>query len=97
VGRADRWGRRHCPCGIAAVTDRDDVALKIYLYSRAQSVMGGTSQIQKNIIATRIPRPSGDLIAPRTERSSMDYPLPPAVRVEVDGPVRIVRLSRPTS
>ena len=27
---------------------------KIYLYSRAQSVMGGTSQIQKNIIATRI-------------------------------------------
>jgi hypothetical protein len=24
------------------------------LYSRAQSVMGGTSQIQKNIIATRI-------------------------------------------
>jgi len=37
-----------------AVTDGDDVALKIYLYSRAQSVMGGTSQIQKNIIATRI-------------------------------------------
>ena len=32
----------------------DDVALKIYLYSRAQSVMGGTSQIQKNIVATRI-------------------------------------------
>ena len=30
------------------------MALKIYLYSRAQSVMGGTSQIQKNIIATRI-------------------------------------------
>ena len=27
---------------------------KIYLYSRAQSVMGGTSQIQKNIVATRI-------------------------------------------
>ena len=25
-----------------------------YLYSRAQSVMGGTSQIQKNIIASRI-------------------------------------------
>jgi len=35
------------------VTDGDDVALKIYLYSRAQSVMGGTSQIQKNIIAER--------------------------------------------
>src|SRR5262245_52022459 len=40
--------------GSRAVTDADDVALKIYLYSRAQSVMGGTAQIQKNIIATRI-------------------------------------------
>jgi len=40
--------------GSSAVTDPDDVPLKIYLYSRAQSVMGGTSQIQKNIIATRI-------------------------------------------
>ena len=40
--------------GPHAVACGDDVALKIYLYSRAQSVMGGTSQIQKNIIATRI-------------------------------------------
>jgi alkylation response protein AidB-like acyl-CoA dehydrogenase len=40
--------------GSRAVVDPDDVALKVYLYSRAQSVMGGTSQIQKNIIATRI-------------------------------------------
>ena len=40
--------------GAEAVTDREDVGLKIYLYSLAQSVMGGTSQIQKNIIATRI-------------------------------------------
>ena len=40
--------------GANGVTDADDEALKIYLYSRAQSVMGGTSQIQKNIIATRI-------------------------------------------
>ncbi|MCJ7671596.1 MAG: acyl-CoA dehydrogenase family protein, partial [Acidimicrobiia bacterium] len=40
--------------GSHAVLDPDDVALKVYLYSRAQSVMGGTSQIQKNIIATRI-------------------------------------------
>jgi alkylation response protein AidB-like acyl-CoA dehydrogenase len=40
--------------GPRAVVDGDDVALKVYLYSRAQSVMGGTSQIQKNIIATRI-------------------------------------------
>lgn len=40
--------------GPRAVVDGDDVALKLYLYSRAQSVMGGTSQIQKNIIAQRI-------------------------------------------
>ncbi len=40
--------------GARSVTRGDDVALKIYLYSRAQSVMGGTSQIQKNIIAQRI-------------------------------------------
>jgi alkylation response protein AidB-like acyl-CoA dehydrogenase len=40
--------------GANAVTDPDDVPLKLYLYGRAQSVMGGTSQIQKNIIATRI-------------------------------------------
>jgi hypothetical protein len=55
VGRADGGGRRAIR-GRApqAVVDGDDVALKIYLYSRAQSVMGGTSQIQKNIIATRI-------------------------------------------
>jgi alkylation response protein AidB-like acyl-CoA dehydrogenase len=40
--------------GTSAVADADDLGLKVYLYSRAQSVMGGTSQIQKNIIATRI-------------------------------------------
>jgi alkylation response protein AidB-like acyl-CoA dehydrogenase len=40
--------------GAGAVTDADDLGLKIYLYGRAQSVMGGTSQIQKNIVATRI-------------------------------------------
>ena len=28
--------------------------LKVYLYSRAQSVMGGTTQIQKNLVARRI-------------------------------------------
>ncbi|SEG85057.1 Acyl-CoA dehydrogenase [Thermomonospora echinospora] len=33
---------------------RDPELLSTYLYSRAQSVMGGTSQIQKNIIASRI-------------------------------------------
>jgi alkylation response protein AidB-like acyl-CoA dehydrogenase len=40
--------------GGAPVLDADDTWLKVYLYSRAQSVMGGTAQIQKNIIATRI-------------------------------------------
>jgi len=34
--------------------DSDDTWLKVYLYSRAQSVMGGTSQIQRNLIARRI-------------------------------------------
>ncbi|GAA5052310.1 acyl-CoA dehydrogenase family protein [Nocardia callitridis] len=33
---------------------KDPESLGSYLYSRAQSVMGGTSQIQKNIIAARI-------------------------------------------
>ncbi len=32
----------------------DPSMLNTYLYSRAQSVMGGTSQIQKNLIATRL-------------------------------------------
>jgi alkylation response protein AidB-like acyl-CoA dehydrogenase len=40
--------------GPQAALDTEDVPLKIYLYGRAQSVMGGTSQIQKNIIASRI-------------------------------------------
>jgi alkylation response protein AidB-like acyl-CoA dehydrogenase len=40
--------------GPNAAVDADDVAFKVYLYGRAQSVMGGTSQIQKNIVATRI-------------------------------------------
>ena len=37
-----------------AVTGAGNEQLDFYLYSRAQSVMGGTAQIQKNIIATRI-------------------------------------------
>jgi alkylation response protein AidB-like acyl-CoA dehydrogenase len=41
--------------GIAdAIAGTDQELLDVYLYSRSQSVMGGTSQIQKNIIATRI-------------------------------------------
>jgi alkylation response protein AidB-like acyl-CoA dehydrogenase len=38
----------------AGHTGGDQTALKTYLYSRAQSVMGGTSQIQRNLVATRI-------------------------------------------
>ena len=40
--------------GGLAAADGDDTWLKVYLYSRAQSVMGGTSQIQRNLIANRI-------------------------------------------
>jgi alkylation response protein AidB-like acyl-CoA dehydrogenase len=32
----------------------DQTALRSYLYSRAATVMGGTAQIQRNLIATRI-------------------------------------------
>jgi alkylation response protein AidB-like acyl-CoA dehydrogenase len=39
---------------LAVAGTRDSDLLSAYLYSRAQSVMGGTSQIQKNIIASRI-------------------------------------------
>jgi alkylation response protein AidB-like acyl-CoA dehydrogenase len=40
--------------GGIAPAGEDDTWLKTYLYSRAQSVMGGTSQIQRNLVATRI-------------------------------------------
>jgi alkylation response protein AidB-like acyl-CoA dehydrogenase len=40
--------------GGVAPTAGDDTWLRVYLYSRAQSVMGGTSQIQRNLIAGRI-------------------------------------------
>ena len=39
---------------LATVGTSDPELFGAYLYSRAQSVMGGTSQIQKNIIASRI-------------------------------------------
>ena len=39
---------------LATVGTGDQELFEAYLYSRAQSVMGGTSQIQKNIVATRI-------------------------------------------
>ena len=56
-----------------------------YLYSRAQSVMGGTSQIQKNIIAARI-LGTGSLTM---------YDLPEEIDVQADGPLRIITLNRP--
>jgi alkylation response protein AidB-like acyl-CoA dehydrogenase len=40
--------------GGAAHDGGDPTWLNTYLYSRAQSVMGGTSQIQRNLIASRI-------------------------------------------
>jgi len=40
--------------GGAAHDGGDGTWLNTYLYSRAQSVMGGTSQIQRNLVATRI-------------------------------------------
>jgi alkylation response protein AidB-like acyl-CoA dehydrogenase len=42
----------HAALAVAGTGDAE--LLSAYLYSRAQSVMGGTSQIQKNIIAARI-------------------------------------------
>ncbi|MBV9515749.1 MAG: acyl-CoA dehydrogenase family protein [Mycobacteriaceae bacterium] len=42
----------HAALAVGGISDPD--LLNAYLYSRAQSVMGGTSQIQKNIIASRI-------------------------------------------
>jgi alkylation response protein AidB-like acyl-CoA dehydrogenase len=40
--------------GGAPHTGGDDTWLNVYLYSRAQSVMGGTSQIQRNLVAGRL-------------------------------------------
>ena len=40
--------------GGAGHAGQDDTWAKVYLYSRAQSVMGGTAQIQRNLIANRI-------------------------------------------
>ena len=57
---------------------------KVYLYSRAQSVMGGTSQIQRNLIANG-----------SWSSRTMTYSLSDALLVEADGPVRIIRLNRP--
>jgi alkylation response protein AidB-like acyl-CoA dehydrogenase len=44
----------HAALAVGGVTAADDTLVRAYLYSRAQSVMGGTSQIQRNLIASRI-------------------------------------------
>ncbi|MFD0689783.1 acyl-CoA dehydrogenase family protein [Actinomadura fibrosa] len=46
----------HAALGVGNLTGgiEEDTWLKMYLYSRAQSIMGGTSQIQRNLVATRI-------------------------------------------
>ncbi len=44
----------HAALSVGAASASDDTWLKLYLYSRAQSVMGGTSQIQRNLVATRL-------------------------------------------
>jgi alkylation response protein AidB-like acyl-CoA dehydrogenase len=48
------WTEQSVGHAALAVGARDPELLDAYLYGRAQSVMGGTSQIQKNIIASRI-------------------------------------------
>jgi alkylation response protein AidB-like acyl-CoA dehydrogenase len=44
----------HAALAIGGAEHDRDTWLNLYLYSRAQSVMGGTSQIQRNLVATRI-------------------------------------------
>ena len=66
----------------------DDTWLKMYLYSRAQSVMGGTSQIQRNLVARRI-LGLPDLMT--------TYDLPAEIQVSSEGPIRVIRLNRPSN
>ena len=54
VEALQREPRPPAQVGGSGVDGGDDTALKVYLYSRSQSVMGGTSQIQRNLIATRL-------------------------------------------
>jgi alkylation response protein AidB-like acyl-CoA dehydrogenase len=47
-------GHASLSIGGLGLDGNDGTWLKVYLYSRAQSVMGGTSQIQRNLIAKRL-------------------------------------------
>lgn len=46
----------HAALGLSGFADEsgDDTWLRMYLYSRSQSVMGGTSEIQRTLVATRV-------------------------------------------
>ncbi|MGA2835526.1 MAG: acyl-CoA dehydrogenase family protein [Acidimicrobiales bacterium] len=54
TGTEQTVGHAALSIGGARGTGPDDTLMKVYLYSRAQSVMGGTSQIQRNLVAGRI-------------------------------------------
>jgi alkylation response protein AidB-like acyl-CoA dehydrogenase len=54
TGAEQAVGHAALAVGGAAHDGGDGTWLNTYLYSRAQSVMGGTSQVQRNLIATRI-------------------------------------------
>ena len=70
---------------LATVGTCDPELFGAYMYSRAQSVMGGTSQIQKNIIA------HADPWIGETEM----YDMPDEIDVQADGGLRIITLNRP--
>ncbi len=54
TGTEQAVGHAALSVGGAGYGGGDDTWLKVYLYSRAQSVMGGTSQIQRNLVARRL-------------------------------------------
>ena len=86
AGRAGGRPRRRSSVGGVAPAGGDDTWLRVYLYSRAQSVMGGTSQIQRNL--DRQPNPGA-------ARLMSTYDLPDELQVTADGPIRIITLNRP--
>ena len=69
---------------LATVGTSDPELFGAYMYSRAQSVMGGTSQIQKNIISSRILGLGSEM-----------YDMPDEIDVKADGGLRIITLNRP--
>ena len=88
--------RSRCP-GRTAVTDADDVALKIVPLQPGAERHGRHVADPEEHRRDPDPRPPDGLTATQPERrgAPMDYDLPDVIRVEADGPVRIVRLARP--